>query len=123
MADPRHELGREGERLAERYLRRQGLRLIARNVRTPTGELDLVMRERETVVFVEVKSLTDDRAAPPEAQLRGPQRKRLLAGAQWLLNRKRWTDRPCRFDVVAVILPPHGEPRITHHQDVLRPTR
>ena len=49
-------LGRRGERLAERYLKRQGYRLLKRNYRTPFGEADLVFRHGDEVVFVEVKT-------------------------------------------------------------------
>lgn len=55
-ADPRHHLGRTGERLAAEHLERLGYEIVARNHRTRFGEIDLVAADRETLVFVEVKT-------------------------------------------------------------------
>ncbi len=52
-------LGRRGERVAERYLRRKGLRILARNVRSGVGEIDLVALDDDTLVFVEVRSRSE----------------------------------------------------------------
>ena len=54
--DPRHHLGRLGERLAVQHLERLGYRIVARNHRTRFGELDVIARDRDTLVFVEVKT-------------------------------------------------------------------
>ena len=51
MSDPRHELGLEGERLAEKHLRKQGLKLVARRYATPVSEIDLILVNNESVGF------------------------------------------------------------------------
>jgi putative endonuclease len=72
--DIRSILGRSGERRAEKYLRRQGYRLVARNYRCPIGELDLIFLDGKTVVFVEVKTRTGaEHADPQDAVNRGKQ--------------------------------------------------
>jgi putative endonuclease len=121
VCDPRKELGLRGERLAEAFLRKRGLKSVARRFTTPVGEIDLVMRDAETVVFVEVKTLRDRTFKDPQDQVSLPKQRRLLKAAKWLLTRKKWADQPCRFDVVAIVLPKAGEPEIEHFPDAFLP--
>ncbi len=100
----RRALGRAGERRAWRYLRRQGLRLIERNWRCELGELDLIARAGDTVVFIEVRSSGSERpfAGSPEHTV-GPDKQRRVARlAQAWLARSRWKPDGVRFDVVAM---------------------
>lgn len=119
--DPRHELGRAGEHLAEQYLRLRGLKTITRHFNTPTGEIDLIMRDRETLVFVEVKTRRDRKYADPEDAVRASKRRRMTRAAHWFIHKKHWEDQPCRFDVVAVLLPPDAQPEIEHFPDAFPP--
>ena len=123
MSDPRHELGARGEALAERFLKRRGLKTVTRRFSTPVGELDLIMRDGETVVFVEVKTRRDREYAEPEDAITATKLRRLMRAVQWFLHHKRWDEQPCRFDVVTVILPPEGEPEFEHFADVPVPYR
>jgi putative endonuclease len=123
MSEARAQLGLEGERLAEAFLRRRGLKTVARRFSTPVGEIDLVMRQRETVVFVEVKTLGDRALKDPQDQVMPAKQRKLAKAARWFLSSKRWDDRPCRFDVVAVVLPEHEEPEIEHFPDAFTPER
>ncbi|MBI5862956.1 MAG: YraN family protein [Planctomycetes bacterium] len=59
MATSRDDLGLRGEKLAEKELRRRGLKIVARRYRVPGGELDLICTDKQTVVFVEVKTQSD----------------------------------------------------------------
>jgi len=121
--DPRHELGRAGERVAEQYLRKQGLKTLARHFNTPVGELDLVMRDGDTIVFVEVKTRRDRKHAEPEDAVHGAKQRRLLRAAQWFIHARRWDDPPCRFDVIGVIMPAGASPDIKHSPDAFHPRR
>ena len=123
MRESRSELGLQGERLAEAFLKQRGLKTIARRFSTPVGELDLVMRQAETVVFVEVKTQSDRTFTDPQDRVNIPKQRKLLKAAKWFVTRKRWTDKPCRFDVVAVVLPQSGEPEIEHFPDAFVPQR
>ena len=126
MSTPRDHLdhlGQLGEAHAERYLAGRGLRRIARRFRTPAGEIDLVMRDGATIVFVEVKTQTDDRLGDPHERVTRPKQKRLIRAARWFLNQKGWHDAACRFDVVAVIAPPGAAPRVEHFRDAFMPNR
>ena len=98
-----------------RYLRRHGMRIVGRRVRTKLGELDLVAVDGRTVVFVEVKTRQSaEHGHPAEAVDRAKQR-RLTRLATAYLKRHRLLNHHARFDVVAVTWP-DGErkPRIEH---------
>jgi putative endonuclease len=123
VCDARKELGLQGERLAEAFLHKHGLKSVARRFSTPVGEIDLVMRAAETVVFVEVKTQRDRAFKDPEDQVIHSKQRKLAKAAKWFLTRKGWTDKPCRFDVVAVVLPETGEPEIEHFPDAFAPGR
>ncbi|HOI55352.1 MAG TPA: YraN family protein [Phycisphaerae bacterium] len=117
--DQRKDLGRKGEDVAARYLKRLGHRVLARNVVTPFGELDLVMQEKLSgrLVFVEVKARSrEDVAAGEQAVGRAKQRHVIRAAQAWLKS-KGLSDAPVRFDVVAVAYADaagHGEPELRH---------
>ena len=95
-------LGRRGERKATRYLRRQGLRVLERNWRCPGGELDVLARDGDTLVVVEVRTSRAGFAGGP-AYTVGPEKRRRLERLtrRWLL-RSRWSPQAVRFDVVSV---------------------
>ena len=122
-ADPRQQLGRQGERLAEAFLNRLGLKTVARRRTTPVGELDLVMRDGDTVVLVEVKTRRSRDLANPQDAVNLTKQRKMTRTAAWFLQRQGWTGRPCRFDVVGVTLPEHGDPEIEHFPDAFLPER
>ncbi|HEY3364747.1 MAG TPA: YraN family protein [Symbiobacteriaceae bacterium] len=96
------ETGRAGELAAARFLIAQGYRILERNVRFRTGEIDIVAREGGALVFVEVKTRTGSRfGAPAEAVTRAKQQQ-LVRLAQLYLTGHGPADQSCRFDVVAV---------------------
>ena len=116
-------MGRRGERAAAGHLRRKRYRLLRRNYRCPAGEIDLICSDQNTIVFVEVKTRTDERAAELSEALRPPQRQRMEHAAKYFLAERRIHDRPCRFDVVTVLWPPRGAPRIEHFEDAFQARR
>jgi putative endonuclease len=98
----RQSFGKAGEDLAVAELERRGYEIIARRYRTRCGEIDIVARDGETTVFVEVKArATAEFGTAAEAVTRRKQLK-LLAMARDYIARNRLTNTPCRFDVVAV---------------------
>ena len=114
---PAGDLGARGERLAADLLRRRGMAVVAANWKCGVGEIDLICRDGDVLVFVEVKSRADEAAATPEDQV-GPRKQQQIARAA-LVYLKRYGDRPppCRFDVVAIVWPPGREPTVRHHVD------
>ena len=100
---PRQRAGAAAEQAAERHLVAAGCQVLARNARYREGELDLVMRERDLVVFVEVRLRAGERFGGALASVDLFKQKRLARAAQrWLKEHygERWP--ACRFDVVAV---------------------
>jgi putative endonuclease len=95
-------LGRRGERAAVRALRRAGYRVLARNVRTSAGEVDVVALDGETLVLVEVKTTAAPDAGVPLRGPRSAQRGRILGAWRRLASLGDAALRPRRFDVVAV---------------------
>ena len=116
-------LGARGERAAARWLARRGLRILARNFQVGRDELDLIAREGNVLVFVEVK--TRARGNPAEAVDLNKQRKLGRAGAKFA-HRFEVDQVSRRFDVVAVVwsrqLEERGDPpEMVHHRHAFVP--
>jgi len=93
--------GRDWEQTALRYLRRQGLVLVVANFTCKGGEIDLIMRDGEALVFVEVRQRADRRHGGAAASITPQKIRRLIRAAQVYLQRLPHVP-PCRFDVVAI---------------------
>ena len=95
--------GKDAERLALRHLEQQGLRLLAQNWARRRGELDLVMLDGDTVVFVEVRYRQHAQWGGALASIDGRKHQKLILAAQHFLQQQtRWANHPCRFDVVTM---------------------
>jgi len=105
----RQALGAAAEAAALQHLEASGLRLLARNARFKVGELDLVMRDGETVVFVEVRLRNASGFGDGFDSVDRRKRQRMVRAAQaWLLGRPALSNLPCRLDVVAAQARPGG---------------
>ncbi|MEX5216665.1 MAG: YraN family protein [Nitrospiraceae bacterium] len=100
MRDARQQLGREGESLAERFLRSRGYHIVARNVRSPSGELDLIADDGGVLVFVEVKARRTGAFGGTSYAVDPRKQSRIVKQAAQYLARHRIHGRACRFDVV-----------------------
>lgn len=98
---PRQIEGDAAESRALDYLQKQGLSLVERNFRCKGGEIDLIMRDRDVLVFVEVRKRADPRYGGAAASVTARKQARLSIAAQTFLQRYRMPP-PCRFDVVAI---------------------
>ena len=109
--------GRMGEDIAHRYLRRHGCIVASRNYRPPAGrgEIDLVVWEREKLVFVEVKTRETGDFGEPDRAVDDEKRAHLVRVAQDYSRRAGVEWSLVRFDIVAVVLSPR---RIVWHRDV-----
>ena len=118
-------LGQRGEKLAQRYLRKKGLRILAGNYRCPAGEVDLIALERPhvgkeaagTLVFVEVKSRSDDYHTDPESAIDLHKRRQMLRVARYYVASRGQDDLAVRFDSIAVLFRPDGTQEIRHTAD------
>jgi putative endonuclease len=106
-------LGKEGERLAEEYLKKKGYKLVERNYRCSMGELDLIVLDRRVVVFVEVKTRTGHGFGSPFEAVEFHKQHKMIQVAQYFLTEKRLHQRDARFDVVGISWP-GGDPVVEH---------
>jgi putative endonuclease len=114
MTTARRAVGAYGERLAERHLQAQGLVVLARNWRCREGEVDLILRDGEDVVFCEVKTRRSARVGTPAEAISWTKVQRLRGlAARWLAE-SRVHPREIRFDVVEVRPQPRGASRVEH---------
>jgi putative endonuclease len=111
----REQAARSGERIAEEFLLLCGLEVVDRNVRVGRGEIDLVARERDTLVFVEVKFRTGSAFGGPLAAVSGKKREDVARAATGWLARRGLLGHAERFDVVGLTWSPSGpELRVEH---------
>ena len=109
MEDFRKVLGSRGEDLAVRYLKKRGYKVIERNYRCQWGEIDLVARDKETLIFVEIKSRSSPGfGLPQDAVDRFKQEKLIQVAKAYMAEHRLPETIPARFDVVAVRLTPSG---------------
>ncbi|HZZ43991.1 MAG TPA: YraN family protein [Tepidisphaeraceae bacterium] len=112
-AAPHDTLGDKGENLAARFLRNNGYKIITRNYRSATGEIDIIARDGKVLVFVEVKTRAADEPTP-EAQVNQFKQHQITKAAKQYLSRYGSPPPPARFDVVAIVWPDNQEPLIRH---------
>jgi putative endonuclease len=106
-------LGREGERIAERFLTKKGYKLVQRNYRCAAGELDLIVLDQRVIVFVEVKTRTGMGYGTPLEAVAARKQQKMIYAAQFFLNAKKLSQREARFDVIGISWP-GAEPQVEH---------
>jgi putative endonuclease len=116
MSEARQSLGKLGEDLACQELERRGYAILARRYRRRSGELDIVARDGQTVVFVEVKTREGWEFGAGAESVTWFKRRRMASVAQDYLARHRLADCPCRFDVVSIDMG-EQQPRIELYQN------
>lgn len=95
--------GKLAEEEACRFLLQQGLQLIEANYRCYHGEIDLIMRDKKSIIFVEVRSRSDARHGHALETVTTGKQQRIIKASQHFLQRKKWLNKVyCRFDVVAI---------------------
>jgi putative endonuclease len=119
MSDARQALARWGESLAAQYLTQKGYTLLAKNARTPHGEIDLVTQEGTTVVFVEVKTRNSTAFGPPEEAVTLTKQAHLLASADAYLQSHPALDGDWRIDVIAIRRKKSAPPEIVHFENAV----
>ncbi len=112
--DLRQLFGRQAESAAEALLRQKGYKILGRNVRSPVGELDLVAKDGEVLVFVEVKARHSDAMGGAIHAVDGRKRAKLIKLASQYLAQHRLDAPACRFDVV-VCQGEHDRPEQLEH--------
>ena len=109
MQSPSQTLGVLGEELAFNYLQKKGYKVLVRNYESPLGEIDLIAKEKGTLVFVEVKTRSSDAMGSPAEGVTHFKRRQIVKTAQHYVKRYGIHHVSCRFDVVSVLMPKDGE--------------
>lgn len=111
MTIERLNFGKNGEKAAEKYLKKQGYRILKKNYRTRVGEIDLIAEHKNVLVFIEVKSRTRAVLEHPFMAVTPKKQKKIAQTASCFLAENKVGDRDIRFDVVSV-LPANENPNV-----------
>ena len=95
-------MGRAGEQKATKYLKKLGYKILEKNYTTHLGEIDIIVKDGETIVFVEVKTRKDDLYGLPSQAVNYKKQEKYFAVATEYLVKNKLTDAVCRFDVVEI---------------------
>jgi len=115
-------LGNQGEDLAATFLRRQGFKVLCRQYRSQWGEIDLICRDADAIVFVEVKTRRSEAAGLPFEAVNFRKQRKLTQTALAWLKQKNWLERRARFDVVSILVSDEkAEPMIEHYRNAFEP--
>ena len=106
-------VGKEGEEIAEGYLKKKGFRTVERNYRCRGGEVDLIALDRRVIVFVEVKTRNDRSFGNPLESVHPGKQRRMTRAALIFLSEHKLHHREARFDVVGISFA-GGEPIVEH---------
>lgn len=115
-----NELGIKGENIATEYLEKKGFKILERNWRFRKAELDIIAFDNKTLVFVEVKTRSDDIFQRPEEAVTTSKRQHIIKAAIGYMDRigHEWS---IRFDIISVILRGNNEPQIDYFKDAFFP--
>ncbi|MBI4335280.1 MAG: YraN family protein [Candidatus Omnitrophica bacterium] len=105
-------LGKIGEDCAERFLKRNGYKILHRNWRCAFGEIDIVAREKDFIAFVEIKTRHSVNFGPGYLSVNSRKQIKLINLGQAYLKRYGLVDKPCRIDVVSINLDENNEAEI-----------
>ncbi len=115
-------LGEWGQKQSEKFLKKKGLKLLARNFSCKTGEIDLIMVDTDgAIVFVEVKTRADSSFAQPESSVNYPKRTRMIKAANFFISNYKIDDRPFRFDIITAVLSSDEPVKIEHYPSAFVP--
>ena len=102
MTDSRQQFGKESEALAAKYLKKHGYRIMEQNYRTKLGEIDIIAKDKGTIVFVEVKARRSYLFGNPKFAITPKKQRKISMVALCYLKETKQDNAKARFDVVAV---------------------
>ncbi|MEW6108088.1 MAG: YraN family protein [Nitrospirota bacterium] len=108
-------VGKEGEKIAVEFFRKKGYLIIEKNYRTPLGEIDIIAKDRDVIVFIEVKTRTDDLFGHPSEAVNRRKKDKIRKVALCYMKKLK-KEPPARFDVLSVCIE-NGRRSIEHIQD------
>lgn len=115
--------GQEAEDIAARYLQAKGYAILERNWKCRRGELDLIARQGESLVIVEVKSARADDAFDAATRVGAQKQRQLCRLTELYMKQRHWLGQAVRIDVVEVTFQPNGDPTIRHFENAVSDER
>lgn len=115
-----NELGQTGEEKSVRHLRKQGYEILERNYRCPPAEVDIICRKEDELIFVEVKSRSQNTFEIENWGLSKPQMQRIINSAYDYMAQKNW-EGSFRFDIITIAFSVEGSYRLQHYPDAFFP--
>lgn len=114
------ELGKLGENIAKQYLQNKGYIIIEQNCRNKYGEIDLIVKHKNEIIFVEVKTRIGEQFGIPEDALNRNKRQRLIRNANAYMTRRGGVFPPYRIDAVCIVLDENKQlNRINHYENIV----
>ena len=112
-----HKLGKLGEEIAQRYLRKKKFKIVQRGYRLYRGEIDLIALDGKTLVFIEVKTRSPEALGLPEESVDIRKQRQIRKIAEGYLAINGIEDMECRFDVISVAFDEKGTHSLAHYKD------
>jgi len=118
--DHRKSLGKRGESIAAEFLEEQGYTILERNYRTPYGEIDLISKKNNSIVFIEVKTRASSTLGPPEISITRRKAEHMRDAAEYYIQQHPNLNNDWRIDVVALqIQSADTPPKIEHFENAI----
>lgn len=114
MLNSRQQLGLRGEEKVADYLQKKGYTILVKNYRCKAGEIDIIARDGEELVFIEVKTRSSLRFGSPAEAVTPRKQRQITRTAQWYLSERQLFDVPARFDVITVLGADQANATIDH---------
>lgn len=112
-----HKLGKLGEEIAQKYLRKKKYKIVTKGFRLHRGEIDLIAYEGETLVFIEVKTRRQGALGLPEESVNLQKQKQIRKIAAGYLALNNIDEVECRFDVLSLVFDDNGDYSLSHYED------
>ena len=109
MSSERIALGKRGEEIAAKFLKKTGVKILQRNYRCRYGEIDIVAQDKDSLVFIEVKTRTSTNFGTPAMAVDKRKQLQIARAAQQYLADKKQHATPARFDVIAILINEHEQ--------------
>ncbi len=114
MSRYKKSFGEKGEEIAVKYLKKLGYEIVARNYRFGHGEIDIIAKDKDTLVFIEVKTRENLNFGPPELAVTKRKQQQIKKISEAYLYEHNFSDTESRIDVIAILLERNGKPKINH---------
>jgi putative endonuclease len=121
LSDYRKQVGNKGESLAEDYIKRKGYKIIQRNYRCRLGEIDIIAKDDDTIVFIEVRTKQNENFGSPQDSVTSTKINKISKTALRFIQEKNLSGYSYRFDFIAITFS-QGKPNIEHIENAFMPS-